>query len=500
MNFINFRLFSYIAVLTITAFACKKTLVLKQAAIKGNGYYVSATGNDANIGSKANPWKSIAKLNSLQLKPGDTVFFQGNQAFKGPVLFDSIDVGTKQSPIVITSFGNGNAVIDGGNLTALTVNNTEFIKINHLSFIGTGRKNGNIQDGVVIRNSRYIEADDLDISGFQKAGLLVNASQNIEIKNVLAHENGFAGISISGEETKESCNNIHINRCSAVNNPGDPANLDNHSGNGIIAGYCRNVLIEYSSATNNGWDMPRTGNGPVGIWCYEADSVTIQYCISYKNKTSFGGGDGGGFDLDGGVTNSVIQQCLSYDNQGSGFGIFQYDGASKWHDNIIRNNISENDGSISAAKANIFIWNGTRDENQFKNLQFYNNILYNSKGAAINYDKESEHTSFWFYNNIFVAKDELVMGKDAIGNDVFLNNDWWSLISGFKINGIKDFETWIRQSGKEQDNGKIVGYNEDPHFTNPGNASLISPFGLQSFSNYEVPGNSRLKQNLPVYK
>ena len=81
------------------------------------------------------------------------------------------------------------------------------------------------------------------------------------------------------------------------NNPGDPTNLNNHSGNGIIAGFCKNILIEYCTANNNGWDMPRIGNGPVGIWCYEADSVIIQHCISYQNKTSKGGEDGGGYDL-----------------------------------------------------------------------------------------------------------------------------------------------------------------------------------------------------------
>ena len=101
-------------------------------------------------------------------------------------------------------------------------------------------------------------------------------------------------------------NSLHC----TVNNPGDPTNLTNHSGNGIVVGHCTNVLIDHCMATNNGWDMPRIGNGPVGIWCYEADSVVIQHCLSYRNKTSVGGADGGGFDFDGGVTNSIIQYCL----------------------------------------------------------------------------------------------------------------------------------------------------------------------------------------------
>ncbi len=500
MKFTKRGHFVTIAVSTIIAFSCKYSMLLKRPSFKGNAYYLAAGGSDAGIGSKEIPWQSIEKLNKIRLKPGDTVLFEGSQTFRGNLLLDSTDAGTKESPIIITSFGNSNAIIDGGNLTALTITNTVYIKVNQLHFIGSGRKNGNTKDGVVIMNSQQVEVDSLDISGFQKAGLRVNASQNIEVKNVYAHENGFAGISISGVKTKESCSNIHITGCMAINNPGDPANDSSHSGNGIIAGRCKNVLIEYSSATNNGWDMPRQGNGPVGIWAYEADSVIIQNCISYKNKTSVGGEDGGGFDFDGGVTNSIIQQCLSYDNQGSGFGIFQYARASSWHDNIIRNNISENDGNVSRAGASAFIWNGSKDKNKFKNLQFYNNVLYNSKGSVINYDKDSEHIGFRFYNNIFVAKDELVTGKGSIDNDVFLNNAWWSLTSGFNMNGIKDFKTWIQQEGKEQVKGKIVGYNEDPKLKNAGKTSLTSPLELKSFFNFYMVENSKLKKNLPVYK
>ena len=80
--------------------------------------------------------------------------------------------------------------------------------------------------------------------------------------------------------------------------------------------------------------MPRIGNGPVGIWADEASNVTIQYCISHPINTAKGAKDGGGFDFDGGITNSIIQYCLSYENQGAGYGLFQYAGASPWHNNV----------------------------------------------------------------------------------------------------------------------------------------------------------------------
>jgi len=47
---------------------------------------------------------------------------------------------------------------------------------------------------------------------------------------------------------------------------------------------------------------------------------TYSYFISFRNRTAKGAEDGGGFDLDGGVTHSEIAFCLSYENEGSGFG------------------------------------------------------------------------------------------------------------------------------------------------------------------------------------
>jgi hypothetical protein len=467
--------------------ACKQSSILKAT---GHLYYINQTGNDSADGSKAAPWKTISRLNNAKLQSGDTAFFNGGQTFNGSIFIDTVTAAAA-NPVVITSYGNGAAIINGGDSSAITLYKSAYIYLYNLKCAGNGRKTGNVKDGIVINTCNNIHIDSIDIAGFQKAGLLIYASSFVEVNNVKVHENGFAGISLTGDYGKHNCCNIHINKCSAENNPGDPTNLTNHSGNGIIAGYCKNILIENSTATNNGWDMPRTGNGPVGIWCFVADSVIIQHCISYANKTSKGGGDGGGYDLDGGVTNSVIQYCLSYQNQGSGFGIFQYAGAGNWHNNVIRFNISEEDGAVSPAKAGIFIWNSSRDTSQFKNCLFYNNAIYNSGFAAIRYDKESEHTGFKFYDNIFVANNELITGKP--GNDVFMGNDWWSLQSIFNIAGITNFYAWANINNQEQINGQVIGFNTKPAFINAGNTAITLPGQMNTFNNYQLPAGDPLR-------
>ncbi|HLY70395.1 MAG TPA: right-handed parallel beta-helix repeat-containing protein, partial [Puia sp.] len=378
------------------------------------------------------------------------------------------------------SYGVGKARINAGDLGALLLFKTKYIKIANLIFTGLGRKQGNTKDGIRIDKSENIIINNIDVSGFQKSGLFIYCSTKIRATHVYAHENGAAGIAVDGVySVKESNYNIYIGYCTAEDNPGDPTNLNNHSGNGIVAGNCKKVMIEYCTATNNGWDMPRIGNGPVGIWAYEADSVIIQHCLSYRNKTSVGGADGGGFDLDGGVTNSIVQYCLSYENQGAGFSIFQYLYATPWYNNIYRFNISENDGSISDSKAGAYIWNSSRDSNQFYNCFFYNNTIYNSTGFALTYSELSERRHFFFLNNVFVGEDGLINGKSGV--DIFEGNDWCSL--------------------KNNLSGRIAGLHIDPAFKNAGNTKITSANQIGHFIKYNLPANSLLnKKGVNLYK
>jgi hypothetical protein len=243
------------------------------------------------------------------------------------------------------------------------------------------------------------------------------------------------------------------------------------------------VRIAYCTATNNGWDMPRTGNGPVGIWAFDADSVTIEHCLSYRNKTSTGGEDGGGFDFDGGITNSVIQYCLSYENQGSGIGLFEYDQGGPWFNNTVRYNISINDGNTSAAKAGIYIWNASTTQN-LKNCFIYNNTIYNNRNAAISYSAQSNNEGFVFYNNILVGKSAIISGNNITGK--YLANCWWSLNDGFNVNQITNFGLWATQKQQEILNGNIVGMNIDAGFANMDNITISNADILSSFQGVRI--------------
>lgn len=416
-------------------------------------------------------------MGRVALGPGDSVFFRGGQVFTGTLRLGH--GGSAGHPAWIGSYGSGAATIDGGDSSAVVLYRAHWIVVKGIRLVGAGRKKGNVKDGLAVRESDHVRVDGVDITGFQKSGLFIYASTNIVLYGVYAHENGAAGIAVEGPyDSKKGSRDLKILYCRADDNPGDPTNLTNHSGNGIVCGHCTRLLIDHCSATNNGWDMPRIGNGPVGIWCYEADSVTIRHCLAFRNKTSPGAADGGGFDLDGGVTNSVIEDCLSYGNQGAGFCIFQYWGASPWHHNIIRNNISEDDGGVSDARGGIYVWNSSGDPNQFYDCQVYNNTVYNTKEAALSFSEKSARRGFTFYKNIFVGADSLVRGKRGV--DVFKNNDWWVLHS-------KD-----GRSDKPGDRG-LTGVFVRPVFKDPGGTKLTDVRGLAGYTKYTLLGPAMLR-------
>ncbi len=455
------------------------------------GYYVSQTGNDSNPGTKAKPFKTLQKINSLQLNPGDRIYLKGKELFSGTL---SLTInGTSDKSILICSYENekGNAVIDGGNKDAIILRGSHF-ELRDIDVKGSGRKTGNTTNGISLSGASDAIIENIKTEGFQKSGIELNGCKNINLKNVYAANNGFCGIYITGSNNSRS-KNIVVKDCKAQNNPGDPTMLENHSGNGILAGLSDSVLIDHCVATNNGWDMPRVGNGPVGIWAYESNAVTIQYCISYRNKTSKGGKDGGGFDLDGGVTNSVIQYCLSYENEGAGYGLFQYWGASLWHHDTVRYCVSINDATTTEGSGGIFVWNGVNDTNQLADCAVYNNVVYSTHAPAVQFEPMSANKKFLFVNNIFMGNGPVVHGPSS--GEKFIGNVWWKAGEGITFRDYKDLSTWSVATGQEKLNGQIAGKEIDPKLKGPFITTITDPYQLHSLTGYTLLPESSLRNS-----
>ena len=486
------RLIFLVIIVLLAVTCCKSNRPEKRTGITSSdeAYYLdSRIGDDRNTGTIKKPLKSINEVNLRLQKKATDVYFSGGEVFEGTLLLNSVR-GSDKNPVKISSWGNGRAEINGANSEAIKIENCKNIQISGLDIKGNGRKDGNKTNGLSISSSAKCKIQNVKASGFQKSGVDLYDCTDTDVEKVYASDNGFCGINIMGSARKQS-HNILIYDCKAENNPGDPTNLDNHSGNGILVGVSDSVTIDHCSATNNGWDMPRQGNGPVGIWTWESDHITIQYCISYKNKTSKNAKDGGGFDLDGGVKNSVIQYCLSYENQGAGYGLFQYAGASAWSNNTVRYCISINDAQITEGSGSIFIWNGSDDIQQLTNCLVYNNVIFNYGAPLVSFEGSSKHKNFIFCNNIFVGSDHPLAGKND--GSKFLGNDWWSTEENTRFMNFSNLSEWARATGQEMLKGSLAGLQKDPKFIGPMVTDIIDPFQLEKLYGYTLRDDSPLK-------
>lgn len=444
--------------------------ILLSIVVAGAGcardYYVSPAGDDSNPGTQARPWRRIAKVNATDFARGDCVRFQSGAKFAGTIVLDHNDAG-----VTVTSYGDGRAVIDGANDSGLKATACDGLVVKNLDFVGSGRKAGNTVDGVVITRSQGVRVEHLDVSGFRGSGLLLDGIRDARVTQVHAHENGFAGISVGyGKRSTH----VRIDHCTAENNAGDPSNLTNHSGNGIVVANADDVVIEYCRAFHNGWDMPRKGNGPVGIWVWDVDHAVIQHCISHDNKSP--GDDGGGFDLDGGATNSILQYNLSYNNDGPGYFLCQFPGAPDFRNNIIRYNVSHNDGVKNNRRSGIDVFSASENASD---CLVYNNTVYNEHGSAVGFGG-LPMPNVVFRNNIFICSGDVIAGENGRGR--FENNLYWSANERpLRFGGYASLGEWAQETDQ-----KYPGLYADPRLTKLETPLPSDPERLASMTAYRV--------------
>ena len=390
-------------------------------------YYVSLFGNDSNTGSsETHPWRSIERVNATELLPGDSVWFQANQTFIGNLSL--ANVRQASCAITIGSYGSGKATIDAGFGTGFVAENIGGLHLVNLNFVGTGASK-NTGSGVLFSNTlpgnvkfANIRVHRVDVSGFKYSGICLTAQPtdgswsgfcDVKITNTTSHDNGDAGISCIGawnpEQEGYAHTDFYIGNCSAYRNAGIPGK-GSHSGSGIVLGQVDGAIVEHCRAYENGQLNDYEGGGPVGIWAWDANRVVIQFNESHHNRTD-SSKDGGGFDLDGGMTNSVVQYNYSHDNDGAGYLLAQFEGARPFYGNLLRYNLSVNDGRRNRY-GGIHLWStgangGITDttlyanticttqspdgipaavdclSNGIRNLRFYNNCFQTDGKAAL---------------------------------------------------------------------------------------------------------------------
>jgi hypothetical protein len=357
-----------------------------------SSYYLSPAGsNTAGNGTELHPWATLAKINAITLHPGDVVLLQGGKTFTGNLVLGPNDSGTAASPVTVESYGTGVATISSPRGVGILAHDCGGITLMNLILVGPGR-NVTTADGIQFLNDlpaghifSSINISNVTVSGFVNGiemdampanGIGKNGYINVRITHSTLYNDAVDGIFTQGNYsetgTQYSFTNVYVGYVTAYGIYHNSDGVDTEDGIQLSDVY--NGTVDHCVAHDNGL----SGTGEVGIWAWDSNKVTIQYCTSYRNHTD-GTIDGDGFALDGGDSNCIMQYNTSYDNDGAGYGIFQFDYARPYVNNIIRYNTTTNDSRKNGYGA-IDIWNGNTQG--IVNCQIYNNTIVVSPSAG----------------------------------------------------------------------------------------------------------------------
>jgi hypothetical protein len=454
--------------------------------------------------------------------PGDQILFRVGETFNGTVYINQLkpNTGTASNPIVIGSYTQDpvtkvrtRATVRGtyasikileSNKSGIFLQNVGGYEISNLLLQGQGIDSSDA-DGIIAYNDlpnnvklNHINIYNIEVSEFGRGGISIGGGlgksgyKGVYITNVNSHDNKLVGIQLFGTALPATLNayarrneagdlgaysnlNVIITNCHTNNNRGWNG-IRTNSGSGILIGGSRFVKVERNVSNDNG-DRNRGVGGPIGIWSYDADHVNFQFNESYHNNTN-SIADGGGFDIDGGTTNSVIQYNYTHDNAGAGILVSEYPGSNKLENNTIRYNISENDGRKHGYGA-IHLYGASNI------LNIHNNTIFVSKpNPQIGTDNPSA---------LFITKPGTYLNEQGQAYDVGTNsnvhvlNNIFYASSGAKLLSVGGGNSNLVLNGNRyfsSDNMPIIGYGGG--FINGGNEYTGTFYNSTNLSNFKT--------------
>jgi len=383
--------------------------------------------------------------------------------------------------VLIGSKGRGRATLLAGNGTGIAVENAGNIRIENLVIRGSGSKvNGGygiLCDNLITNATRLknLSIHQVDVAGFGIHGILIsgvgNGFEHVRVTDSDLHDNLRGGMEIAGrlpyDDRRYAHADVVVRGCRAFGNTGDPNFARNHSGSGIVLYQVDGGSIERCKAWNNGALGDNRAGGGVGLWVCAARRVVIQECESFANKTR--GMDGGGFDIDGGCEECVLQYNYSHDNDGPGLMVYTYPYASyRDRNNLVRFNISENDSRRSRTYAGLWI---RADGRNMTGLEVHNNTVvigdWSDQAASVH----GEGVEARIRNNVFVSRGRALALKvsDPRPGVRFEGNLYWRSGEPFGVGWgnerFSSFFEWRNRTGQETSRGEDVGYFTDPELS-----------------------------------
>lgn len=414
-------------------------------------FYVSNAGNDANNGlTQMTTWRTLSKVTSFILLPGDTVLLRRGDMWREQLILQ--ESGTASQRIVIGAYGQGaRPIINAANIkTGWTQFNT-----NVWSNTSTGvvsRRAMVIVDTTIYRrvnsiaeltpNTYWINTaptpDSVYIYGNPTGkvvqmsqrdnGIYTNQStilkyctiQDIEVRYASGHGIYLEG---SGLNSQTPCY-VTILRCHAyANRLTGIASYDGHAfdtidscissfnGNGIYSWGADNQTVRncytFESIHYPGSDFTDGG----GIQNFQGKNWLVENCISYRDNDAIH------IDAGGVSTNAIIRYCkVSYAKTGNpatpGMGVGSLGAGAKvqFYYNELTNN----------AEAGLTSWTLSQGI-----VEVFNNTIYSNDSTGIRWGFYARYgQNFIFKNNLVVTANQSVTRlyqQDPVGTTAILN-------------------------------------------------------------------------------
>jgi hypothetical protein len=380
----------------------------------GSDHYVDCSAGTNGSGTQADPWNSLAPVNSLPFGPGERVLFRAGTTCVGQLTPSGS--GAVGSPAVITSYGSGaKPIIDGNGVVGAVI---KLLNVQHWQLSGLEVRNAAAspahRTGVLVENS----------SGTTLSGISIT---NMTVRNISGWSGGWyssnAGVSIQTDVTTSvsTWNDItianntfdHVDRIAIAVTPQDNRRgtglttnvriLNNHirysGGDDILVVNGDGALIDGNDAAYGGVKAT-TGCPPSGqicntaaasIWVAGSTDTTIQH---NSVACTINQQDGMAFDVDWGNHNTTIQYNYSRNNSGGFLLMMQQIGSEPPSDGtVVRYNVSDDDTNTTGCPIasnfnrahNVFDFPGAipnRAGSAAPLPDIYNNTIYISSGRA----------------------------------------------------------------------------------------------------------------------
>ncbi|MBV9312272.1 MAG: right-handed parallel beta-helix repeat-containing protein [Pseudonocardia sp.] len=300
-------------------------------------YYLDcAEGNDAAAGtSTATPWKTLAKLNSIRYRAGDTISLRAGVSCEGTATPSGS--GTAAAPIMLNSYGSGGKpkIVASNARAAIYLHNVQGWEIRDLDITDRGGA-GSPRVGVYVEDddqgivSHFVvdsvivhDINGCDCTGFDQpsGGILFRAGG-------MSTPTGFSGITVSNSTVRHT-DGIGIGTISLwakrdffyPEGPGtrfvpesgvliENNAVSDQGGDGIVVQNGTNAIMRHNMV--NGYSLRATAYHS-GIWAWNSDDSLIEF-----NDISHGGREPLNVNLAAAFTPDVRNRLVASSDIGNG--------------------------------------------------------------------------------------------------------------------------------------------------------------------------------------